>query len=76
MKSRITKKEARAFKKRWEAVNAAAREEVQKMPAEQKLRQLTILMAWGKRFGWAGAMAAEEADVRERWNRLLRIYLA
>lgn len=73
---RITKAEARAFRKRWEAVNAATREEVRKMPVGRKLQQLATLMAWGRRFGWAEVQAAEEADVRERWNRLLRIYLA
>ena len=76
MKRRITKAEARAFKRRWEAVNSAEREELRKTPIARKLRQLSTLMAWGKYFGWTKVFAAEEEKVRERWLRLLRIYRA
>lgn len=74
MNKRMTKAEARAWKARWEAVNAAEREELRRTPMELKTRQLTTLMAWAKDFGWTEELAAEADEVRERWNRLRRIY--
>ena len=70
MKSQITKAEARAFKARWEAVNAADREELRATPMKTKLRQLAALMGSAEKLGWTDALAAEEAEVRDRWNRL------
>jgi hypothetical protein len=70
MKCRITREEARAFRRRWEAVNAAEREELRAMSMEDKLRQLAALMASRELFSWTDEMRDEEAEVRERWNRL------
>jgi predicted ArsR family transcriptional regulator len=70
---RITREEGRAFRKRWEAVNAAEREELRAMSGEEKLRQLAALMASRDLFDWTEEMR-EEAEVRQRWNRLRRAY--
>ena len=72
MKHKITREEARAFRKRWEAVNAAKREELRRMSMEDKLRQLAALMASRDLFSRTEEMREEEAEVRERWNRLRR----
>jgi hypothetical protein len=70
----MTKAEARAFKARWRAVNAAEVEELRRTPAIHKLQQLAALMASVERFGWTQALAAGEAEVRERWCQLKRVY--
>ncbi len=72
MKGQITKAVARAFKARWEAVNAAERQELRATPMTAKLRQLAALMGSAEELGWTDALAAEEAEVRDRWNRLRR----
>jgi len=72
MKCRITKEEARAFRRRWEAINAAEREELRAMSMEDKLRQLAALMASRELFDWTEEMKSE-AEVRERWNRLRKV---
>jgi hypothetical protein len=38
------------------------------------LRQLAALMASAETMGWTEALAAEEAEVRDRWNRLRAIF--
>lgn len=70
LKKPLTRKEARAFRARWEMVNAAERIELLKTPLDHKLRQLAALMASVQPLGWTDALAAEEAEVRARWNRL------
>ena len=74
MKSRISKAEAKAFKKRWEAVNEAEREELRATSAEQKARQLAALMISAEQVGWTESLAAEEAEVRDRWIRIRKAY--
>lgn len=74
MKSRITKAEARAFRERWEAINAAEQEELRTTSVAHKLRQLAALMASAEGLGWTEALTAEENEVRDRWNQLRRIY--
>ena len=74
MRHTMTKEEGRAFRKRWEAVNAAEREELRAMPMEEKMQQLAALMASRDLFGWIEEMRKEEAEVRERWNRLRRAF--
>jgi len=69
-KKTLTREEARAFQTRWEKVNAAERAELRTTPLVHKLRQLAVLMASVEPLGWTEALAAEEAEVRERWNRL------
>ena len=66
----MTRAEARAFRARWAMVNAAERAELQATPLDRKLRQLAALMASVEPLGWTKALAAEDAQVRARWNRL------
>jgi len=73
---RLTRGEAQAFKRRWEAVNAAEREELAATPVAHKFHQLAALMTSAEKLGWTEALAAEESQVRDRWTRLRRAYHA
>ncbi len=66
----ITKREARAYRSRWKAVNAAELEELRRTPIAKKLLQLSALMGSVKQLGWTRAFKKEEAQVRKRWMRL------
>ena len=72
MKAEITKPGAQAFRQRWEAVTGAELEELRRTPVATKFRQLAALMASVPKLGWKEALASEEAEVRDRWNRLKR----
>ncbi len=74
MKNRITKLEARAFRTRWEIVNKAEREELRDTPAIEKFKQLVALMSSVEEIGWTKALATEEKEVRNRWDKLRRYY--
>ncbi|HAS17821.1 MAG: hypothetical protein A2Y48_08415 [Nitrospirae bacterium RIFCSPLOW2_12_42_9] len=75
MKSRITKEEAREYKRRWESVNEAEIQELRKTTIPQKLHQLVTLMASGKVFtAQTDIINKEENEVRIRWNRLRKAY--
>lgn len=76
MKTRMTKAEAQAFQKRWDAVNRAEREELRNTSVSDKLHQLAALMASIDQFGWREALEEEEIEVRDRWNRLRKAYSA
>lgn len=71
---KITKKEAIEFKKRWEAINAFEHEELRRVSMEMKLQQLAALMASVKELGWHKALSEGEERLRDRWNRLRRVY--
>jgi len=47
VKKPLTRKEARAFRTRWEMVNAAERAELLTTPLDRKLRQLAALEPLG-----------------------------
>ena len=51
-------------------VNAAEQAELRATPLDRKLQQLAALMASVQSLGWTNALAAEDAEVRARWNRL------
>jgi hypothetical protein len=70
VKKTLSRKEAQAFRRRWEMVNAAERAELRATPLDDKLRQLAALMASVQALGWTDVLAREEAEVRIRWNRL------
>ena len=74
LSDRMTKEDADAFRARWKLVNHAEREELRATPVEVKFRQLAALMASVEQLGWTQALAEEEAEVRERWNRLRKAY--
>lgn len=69
---RLTPKEAQAFKKRWEAVNAAERAEMGSTPVAHKFRQMAALLASAAEFGWTETPEAEDDPVLQRWTRLRR----
>ncbi len=69
---RLTPKEAQAFKKRWEAVNAAERAEMGSTPMAHKFRQVAALIASAGKLGWTETPEAEDDPVLQRWTRLRR----
>ncbi len=69
---RMTRGEARAFKRRWKDVNAAERDELASTPVALKFRQVAALLASVGMLGWNESSSAEEDLVRERWARLRR----
>ena len=72
--TRLTRAAARAFRKRWQAVNAAAIEELRATSMAQKFCQLAALMASASEFPWPEFPAAETDQVRDRWQRLRKAY--
>ena len=72
--NRISKSEARAFRKRWKIVNAAEKEELCNTPEDEKLEQLMILMTSAKELGWTKKLEIEADEVRNRWNELRKVY--
>ncbi|MEO7037959.1 MAG: hypothetical protein ABI548_28590 [Polyangiaceae bacterium] len=69
MSDSLSPDEARAFRRRWAAVTARAREEQASATLEQKLNELEMLMLSVDDFGWASALD-DDAPVRARWARL------
>lgn len=74
MKIHLIKADAAAFKTRWAVVNKAERKELRAISAGHKLLQLAALMASVDKLGWTESLAQEEAEVRDRWNWLRKIY--
>jgi hypothetical protein len=74
VKRRMTPAEARAFVARWQLANAAEIEELRATPPDVKLQQLAALMASAGLMGWRTDLAAEDAEVRERWAKLRKAY--
>lgn len=66
----LTKAEARAFRKRWQLVNAREEEELRSTPLEVKWRQFITMLGWARQFGWQHDLEEGVAEVRERWARL------
>ncbi len=56
---RLTKEEAQAFKRRWQAVNAAEKEELASTPGADKFRQVAALLASAVTLGATGAEGEE-----------------
>jgi len=74
MASMISKKEGRAFLRRWRRVNTREIQELRATPMDTKIRQLAALMASVEQLGWTEALREGEAEVRDRWNRLRKAY--
>jgi hypothetical protein len=70
LKRRATRAEIQAFAARWQLVNRAEECELRQTSATQKLRQLAALMASAGDFGWREGLAAEDEEVRRRWQQL------
>jgi transcriptional regulator with XRE-family HTH domain len=66
----LAREEAQDFKRGWDVVNAAEREELATTPMTHKFRQVAALLASARKLGWAEAHAAGEDLVQERWARL------
>ncbi len=72
MTRRITKAEARAFRERWQRVNAREQEELRSTGLDVKWQQFNTLLGWARQLGWADDLGEGEAQVRQRWARLRR----
>ncbi len=74
IKNRIKKSEAKAFRKRWKIVNTFEKEELRATSMDEKLEQLMVLMTLAKELGWTIALEVEAIAVRDRWNKLRKVY--
>ncbi|MBI1899870.1 MAG: hypothetical protein HYS13_01995 [Planctomycetia bacterium] len=74
MNERLTSAKARAWKTRWKRVNLAERRELRRTSPDERFRQLAALMASASSLGASETSPGEEAEVRERWNRLRKAY--
>lgn len=73
---RLTKEEALAFKRRWQAVNAAEKYELASTPVADKFRQVAALLVSADKLGWNRPRSQDEEAVQERWARLWKEYHA
>jgi hypothetical protein len=69
---RLTKAQARAFRRRWQCVNAREEEELSSTSLEVKWQQFNTLLRWAHLFGWAATLDEGTDEVRQRWARLRR----
>jgi hypothetical protein len=67
----LTRAEARAFRRRWKRVNAREQQELRSTSLEVKWQQFNTLLGWAHQLGWTEALGEGEAEVRQRWARLL-----
>ncbi len=72
----ITRADAVAFRRRWKIVNALEIEKVRALSPDEKLDQLSTLMALAKELDWTAALEREASKVRNRWNKLRKVYRA
>jgi hypothetical protein len=70
MKRSLTKLQAKAFRQRWQSVNAREVSELREASPELRWRQLNSLLGWTQTLGWTEALREGEAEVRRRWIRL------
>jgi putative transcriptional regulator len=73
---RLKKEEALAFKRRWQAVNAAEKSELASTPVADKFRQAAALLLSADKLGWNRPRSQDEEAVQERWARLWKEYHA
>jgi hypothetical protein len=66
----LTKAQARAFRRRWQQVNAREEQELRSASLEVKWQQFNTLLAWAHQMGWAGLLEEGADEVRQRWARL------
>jgi hypothetical protein len=74
MSQSLTKVEARAFRERWQLVNAREEEELRSTSLEERLQQFNTLLGWAHELGWAAALGEGETEVRKRWARLRKAH--
>ena len=73
MQTKITKAQAKDFRKRWRIVGRAQRRELQLTPVSTKFEQLAALMSSAQQMGFTKSLDSEEAEVRKRWIRLREV---
>jgi hypothetical protein len=66
----LTKAEARAFRERWQRVNAREAQELRNTSLEVRWQQFNTLLRRAQQLGWGPALAEGEDEVRQRWARL------
>jgi DNA-binding transcriptional regulator PaaX len=66
----MTKKEAKAWKRRWEMVNQKEIEELRSTPLDVKACQIDALMRLAQTMKWDKVLQEGEEEVRGRWCRL------
>ena len=66
----VTKRDARAYLARWEAVARQQLDELRKKTIRQKFDELNELFAWGHELGFRHRPAADKCAVWARWNKL------
>ena len=69
----MTPAQARAYFKRWEAVEEFEIDELRRMPMEMKLRQLSALMASRHLFPLDPAREKGVRQVRRHWAKLRKV---
>lgn len=62
------------FRDRWKLVNDAERRELRSTPISVKARQLGVMMAAARELNWLPALAAEEDETRQAWQKLRERY--
>ncbi len=70
VKLQISKTEARRFKRRWAAVNAAELKELRATSLAQKACLTAALMESGRKLGRIEKLELLEEEVWSRWNEL------
>ncbi len=76
IKNRITKSDASAFARRWKIVNDTEKRMLRATSEEEKLEHLIMLMDLAKELDWKMSFKAEVNKVRDRWNKLRKVYHA
>ena len=74
MPGHLLEETAIEYKRRWQAVHEAEIDEIRQTPLTTKLRQLSLLVGSGNLFPAQPDRAAQDAEVRDRWNRIRRYY--
>lgn len=74
IKNRITKSDALAFARRWKIVNDTEKRMLRVASNEEKFEHLTMLMDLAKELGWKTSFKVEVSKVRDRWNKLRKVY--
>jgi hypothetical protein len=68
--SPLTAEQAAAYAEKWRLVGEVEREELRRTAVETKLEQLEALTEMAEELGWREALEADDARVREVWQRL------
>lgn len=70
----MTKKDAKAFRRRWRMVNDFTLQESRRASVQDRYRDYLSLMELALALGWDKDLSREDALVRQRWNELRKAY--